>query len=138
MTPIVLFDSTSMEEKIDYQGEPVKASSWYGLSGLHTIAIYYQNFIGRVSFEGTLSKDIDESTIWFPIKTPNGYYVEFPQNPKAQTSVNGGDTGVYGFTFKANVMWIRARVDRSYYMPETTQYPNRSHYGAVRKIMMAL
>lgn len=140
MTPITLLPTTSTIEEIDIQGEPVKAGSWYGIpTGQHTVAIYVQNFTGRVYIEGSISNNISNAT-WFPIDPGTGEtYVEFPRIPNAATSIRGGDNGVYGFTFTANVLWLRARVERSYYLRSSDLTTDEMiSLGSVRKIMMCL
>lgn len=140
MTPITLLPTTSTIEQIDIQGDPVKAGAWYGIpSGQHTIAIYVQNFTGRIYIEGTLSNDPSYAT-WFPIDPGTGQdYVEFPLTPNAATSIRGGDNGVYGFTFTANALWLRARVERAYYLTSSDLTSDEiAALGSVRKIMMCV
>lgn len=140
MTPITLLPTTSTFEQIDIQGDPVKAGAWYGIpDGLHTIAIYVQNFIGRIYVEGSISADT-RNAVWFPIKLGTDTdYIEFPQNPKNNTSIRGGDNGVVGATFTVNALWLRARVERAYYLTSTDLTPDAiSQFGSVRKIMMCV
>lgn len=140
MTPITLLPTTSTIEQLDIQGDPVKAGAWYGIpSGLHTIAIYLQNFTGRIYIEGSLSSDPNNAT-WFPIDPGTGTdYVEFPLNSYAATSIRGGDNGVYGFTFTANVVWLRARVERAYYLTSSNLAADKiAALGSIRKIMMCV
>ena len=45
--------------------------------------------------------------------------------------MNGGDTGVESYTFQANLVWVRAIVDRSY-LP----FPQIADVGAVQQILL--
>ena len=139
MTPIVLLPTTSTYEDIDIVGDAVKAGGWYGIpDGIHTIAIYVQNFTGRVFIEGTLS--VDGTGPWFPIDPGTGNsYVEFPRIPNAASSIRGGDNGVFGFTTTVNAVWLRARVIRSYAYRDPNMTPDQiSMLGSVRHILVCL
>lgn len=135
-----LLPTTSTIEKVDIQGEPIKAAGWYGISsGLHTVAVYVQNFTGRIFIEGTLS-DNPYDAIWFNIDPGTGVgYLQFPIIPSAPSSIRGGDNGVQGFTFKANALWIRARVERSYFLPNRDLNETEMvSLGAIRKILVSM
>ena len=136
---------TSGQEQLDYTGTPVRADGWYGYpDGLHTVAIYVQNFVGRVYIEGSLSIQPTEED-WFAIRlTPDAEYVQYPLNPNNPSSgfVGGasvsGDTSVLGFTFKANILWIRARVHRTYIFVPTLSPDRIGILGNVKKIVLSL
>ena len=137
MTPVVLLPTTSTYDTEDIIGDPVKASSWYGIpGGIHTIAVYVQNFSGILSIEGSLS--LDGKGPWFPLKIEGNDYMEFPRNPKAATSIRGGDTGVVGVTIQANVVFLRARVSRSY-LSKTKLTPEQVTFlGSIRHILICM
>lgn len=123
-------------------GSAVKADGWYGnTSGLHTIAIYVQNLLGRVYIDASLA-DNPGPLDWFSIPLfDDTVYIEYPQNPAAPTGVPQGavigDTGVNSFTFKANILWLRARLDRSY-LPDPMQTETEiAMLGIVRKILLS-
>ena len=144
-TSILLLPGTSGQ--VDMIGPEIPADGYYGFSdGLHTIQIFVTNFTGRVYIEATL-EEVPGPTDWFPIiLNPSGDpFLQYPRNPAAPTgdAWTGGDTGVEGYSFKSNILWLRARMDRSHYIvsePWTdpqfiSQYLGK--YGVVSKILLA-
>lgn len=87
---------------LDLIGEAVPGDSYYGFTdGLHTIAIYGQNLTGRVKIQGTLATNPTDED-WFNVLIdglPFKDYNEF--------------TGVEGYTFTANLVFLRAILDRT-------------------------
>ncbi len=127
----------SSQGQVNMIGSPEKADGWYGYTdGLHTIAVYIQNFRGKVFIEASLVlQPTDED--WFPIHlTPTTAWVEYPKNPMDPTGNIGGDSGVEAFTFKANILWLRARIDRSYMEVENSEEAI-ADLGIVRKIVLS-
>ena len=139
MSSVTLLGSSQMQK--DMTGDPIKADGWYGYpDGLHTIAIVLANFIGRIYIEGTLSSNPSDCD-WFPIKLhPNqtNYYLEFPIDPNSVNEYNGGDSGVFSYTFKVFCLYLRARVERSYFINLTTQPSEIELLGQVRQILLSL
>lgn len=144
-TSIILLSGTG--GYVDMAGPQIPANGYYGFNdGLHTISIFVQNFIGRVYIEASLENNPAE-TDWFPIIiNPTGDpFLQFPINPANPTGdpTYGGDTAVLGFSFTYNILWLRARMDRSHYLisePWTdTQFlaDHLSDYGVVKKILLA-
>lgn len=66
--------------------------------GLHSIAIYLDNFTGRVWVQGSIEELVPNLEIdWFEIHlTPNQFELNFV-----------GESGIQAFNFTANVTWIR-------------------------------
>jgi hypothetical protein len=87
---------------LDLVGNAVPGDSYYGFTdGLHTVAVYGQGLIGRVRIQGTLATNPTEDD-WFSILIdgmPFKDYNEF--------------TGVEGYTFTANLVFLRATLDRT-------------------------
>ena len=82
-------------------GDPQPGDSYYGYTdGIHTIAIYGEALSGRVRIQGTLSANPTEED-WFNILLNGIPYKDY-------TSF----TGVEGFTFTANLVFLRAILDR--------------------------
>lgn len=104
-------------ELISITGDPVKAAGWYGhTNGLHTVAISVQNFTGRISVEAAITTTPVDSD-WFSV-LPNGEpYIQYPQMSYVIQSPATGETSTFGFSFTSNIVWIRARMDRSYFLP---------------------
>lgn len=119
----VSFNLLSHETELSYSGAAVKAGAYYGsIEGLHTVSVSCNNFTGRFYVEGSLSLTPDESD-WFALEIePVTLYKEYT-----------GFSGTEGFTFKANILSIRARVDRDYLAAPT--YDQVSH-GAVSKSLV--
>lgn len=111
------------EEELTYSGDKVRADAFYGnTDGIHTVSVGYTNFTGRFVIEGTLSAT-PADTDWFAIElTPTNFYQEY-------TAATGTD----GFTFKMNILFIRARVDRDYLGAGSY---NSSTHGSVNKALV--
>jgi hypothetical protein len=81
--------------------DPVPGNSYYGFAdGLHTIAVYGTALRGRLRIQGTLATNPTEGD-WFNILL-NGLPFKDYQS----------FTGVEGFTFIANLVYLRAILDR--------------------------
>jgi len=122
---------------LSYTGDKQKGDGYFGQTdGVHTVSARVSNFVGRIHLEGSLATDPSE-TDWFPIALTSGqWYRQYPV--LATPSGNGGlgDTTTEAWTFRANLLWIRARVDRSYITPAPT-YDIAAH-GTVDKILLNL
>lgn len=117
--------------QVNVTGPAVKAAGYYGSTrGLHTLAVYLSDFTGRLYIQGTLATDPQEDD-WFNIELQNNSaYTEFPIVNGSPTGING-DTGVDSFSFEANLVWLRAVVDRSY-LPT----PEDPIHGSISKILV--
>lgn len=117
-------------------GEPVQADGWYGFSdGLHTVSIHTNNFTGRVRIQASLAMSPTE-TDWFDIwLTDEASYMEFPVNPNYPTGHLSGDTSNIAMTFKANVLWVRAILERDYL---NIVEPYDGSYGVINKIVLSI
>lgn len=111
-TSVLLMGSSN--GKFEMVSDPQRGDGWYGnVDGNHTIAIYVNNFKGRIWIEASLASDPGKDD-WFPIYLNGDVpYAQYPENKERPTG-RSGDTGVYAYNFVANVVWIRARLDRSY------------------------
>lgn len=126
---IRLLDDT--QAQINVTGPAVKAAGYYGSTkGVHTAAIYLNDFTGRVYIEATLASDPEEND-WFPINlNGNLEYLEYPFIPTDPSGPHG-DNGIDSVTFDGNFVFIRAKIDRSYL---TT--PADPLHGSIRKILV--
>lgn len=87
---------------LDLTGDAVPGDSYYGYTdGIHTVAIYGQNLSGRVKVQGTLATSPTEND-WFDILISGLPYKDY-----------SNFTGVEGFTFTANLVFLRATLDRT-------------------------
>lgn len=115
--------------------QPVNAGSWYGFSNcLHTISISVQNFTGRLILEGSIAMDPQDGD-WFPVELDGKQCLDFPFT-YSPTGQNGGDTGTFGYTFAANLLWLRVRLEREHlHLPHDTE-EEIGRMGGVRKISL--
>jgi hypothetical protein len=122
-------------DQLSYSSDKVKADGYYGQTdGLHTVSVSVANFVGRIHIEGSLETDPAEGD-WFPIYLTSGNsYREYPINSAAPT---GSNNITEAWTFRANILWIRARVDRSALSPVPSSYSSSQH-GTVTKILLNL
>lgn len=131
-----LLGPSNLVQDIDFVGEPVKAAGWFGMpEGLHTVAMYVNNFTGRVFIEGSLSMDPGCSE-WFPIKVTGCDYVEFPLIQNCPNSMFTGDTITTSFTFRSNILWLRVRVWRSYFLTQADMNDPQFQYGSISQILV--
>lgn len=123
---------------LSYTGDKQKADGYYGQTdGLHTVSARVTNFVGRIYLEGSLATD-PASTDWFPIYLTSGNtFRQYPVTSVPSGSNNLGDTTTEAWTFRANLLWVRARVDRSYITPAPANYDVALH-GTVDKILLNL
>ena len=97
------------ENELDYTGDSVRGDGFYGFSdGIHTVQITVAAFIGRVYIQGTLASDPVEAD-WFNIKVNgNDDYVTYG------TGAGTGVTNTTAYTFQGNMVYLRAKVERSH------------------------
>ena len=129
---VILLPSTG--DKTNFKGEAAQADRWYGFSdGLHTISFHVKNFSGRIRIQATLALEPQENDwfdIWLTETTP---YLQFPTDPQNPTGSYGGDTRVKALNFKANILWVRAVLDRRYLTDAETTLV----YGTVEKVILS-
>jgi len=88
--------------ELDTVGTAVPGDSYYGYTdGVHTVAIYGNALSGRVSIQGTLATTPTEAD-WFDILLQGLPYKDYT-----------AFTGVEGFTFVANLVYLRAKLSRT-------------------------
>ena len=127
---IILMTSTAGQ--LNVTGQSVKFAGYFGMSrGIGTVCWYANNFVGRVYIQGSLATnptDRDFFPLWLESTNP---YAQYPLDPNNPTGLNGGDTGVFSYTFQANLVWVRAVVDRSY-LP----LPQLADVGTIQEILL--
>ena len=124
------------QNSLSYSGSNIKADGYYGQTdGVHTVAVTVTNFQGRIILEGSLATE-PTTTDWFPIYLTSGnIYRQYPVTAIPSGSNNLGDSTTEAWTFRANLLWIRARVDRDYLA--AVSYDVTLH-GTVDKILLNL
>lgn len=159
--PDTVIMMSNTQEVANLTGQSCKADGWYGhTEGLHTIVMNVINFTGRIFIEASLAMTPTDDD-WFELDLSHhgfhshhddqdcgcdhshnhGNYIQFPRNPNVPTGSQetGGDTGSFGFTFRINALWLRARLDRTYLDPALYDLdPNSLQaLGYVNKITLA-
>jgi hypothetical protein len=126
------------QDSLNYSGNAVKGDGYYGQTdGVHTVSVSINNFVGRIHIEASLATN-PTNTDWFPIYLTSGNsFKQYPVTGTPSGSNGLGDTTTEAWTFRANILWIRARVDRSYLDPAPGQYVSADH-GTVEKILLNL
>lgn len=103
---------------LDTTGTAVPGDSYYGYTdGIHTVAVYGSNLTGRISIQGTLATTPTEDD-WFDILLSGLPYKDY-----------SAFTGVQGFTFVANLVYLRAKLDRT--SLGITDYTTAGHVGKI-------
>lgn len=114
--------------------DKVEADGYYGYSdGLHTIAISYNAFKGRIYMQGTLSLEPTESD-WFNIHIQGGLVPSgggYKQFPRTGTD---GFSGIEAYTVEGNFTYLRVDIDRSY-LGDGVTYD--SDYGSINYIRLS-
>jgi hypothetical protein len=97
------------EQSLDYTGDSVRGDGFYGFSdGIHTVQITVADYIGRVYIQGTLASEPVE-TDWFNIKVNgNADYITYG------VGAGTGVTSTLAYTFQGNMVYLRAKVERSH------------------------
>ena len=97
------------KNELDYTGDSVRGDGFYGFSdGIHTVQITVADYIGRIYVQGTLASTPVE-TDWFNIKVNgNDDYITYG------VGAGTGVTNTTAFTFQGNMVYLRAKVERSH------------------------
>jgi hypothetical protein len=113
----------------------VKGDSFYGYSdGWHTIQVVYNQYIGRLHVEATLSTDPAE-TDWFGIKPSVTNGTEFSAGLSfVQFNSNDPGKGAEAYTFRGNFTYLRVRMDRAHVGDGTTY---DTSYGSISKVILS-
>ena len=112
----------------------VEGDSYYGYSdGMHTIAIQYAAFKGRVIIEGTLSLTPTDAD-YFPIQISGGTTVTTGGYKTFPTSGTTGFSGTEAYNITGNFTYLRVKMDRSYLGDGTTY---NSDYGSIAYIRLS-
>ena len=104
--------------ELDKTGDAVPGDSYYGYTdGVHTVAVYGNALSGRIKVQGTLATTPTEDD-WFDILLAGLPYKDYTNF-----------TGVEGFTFVANLVFLRAKLDRT--ALGITDYTLAGHVGKI-------
>lgn len=114
--------------------DKVEGDSYYGYTdGLHTIAVSYNAYKGRIKIQGTLALEPTDSD-YFDIQVQGG--LPASQGGYKQFPVSGTDgfTGVEAYTVEGNFTYLRVKMDRSY-LGDGTTYD--ADYGSINYIRLS-
>jgi len=112
----------------------VKGDSYYGYSdGLHSVQVVYEQFIGRVRIQATLSLE-PSSTDWFDLVPTTTSGTEF--NGAGYVQFNSNEPGNLAecYTFSGNYTFVRVYMDREHVGDGTTY---DSSYGQIRQVILS-
>jgi len=112
----------------------VKGDSYYGYSdGLHSVQVIYEQFVGRVRIQATLSLE-PSSTDWFDLVPTTTSGTEF--NGAGYVQFNSNEPGNLAecYTFSGNYTFVRVYMDREHVGDGTTY---DSSYGQIRQVILS-
>lgn len=129
---ILVQSSTGSEMNVTT--DKVEGDGYYGYSdGIHTFAVSYNAFKGRIYVQGTLSLD-PADTDWFNLQVPGGRTPELGGYKQFPTSGTDGFSGVEAYTIEGNFTYLRVVIDRSSLGDGTTYL---TEYGSVNYIRLS-
>jgi len=110
------------DNQVDQLSDPLRGDGYYGYrDGTQTVAVTFNNFIGRIQIEATLEINPSEQD-WFPVwmnrATPYKQY---------GTATNGTES----FSVRGKFVLIRFRKMRSY-------LSDTSSVGDITKVMLSI
>jgi hypothetical protein len=120
-TTTIIEASTGTE--FNFTSGKARGDAYYGYTdGSHTVAFYCNDFTGRLYIDATLANDPVEAD-WFSI-TLGGVqdYIEATAH-----------TGVVAKTFQGNLVYLRARIDRSHLTPANN---DTLQHGQVTQVLL--
>ena len=112
----------------------VKGDSYYGYSdGLHSVQVIYEQFVGRVRIQATLSLE-PSSTDWFDLVPTTTSGTEF--NGAGYVQFNSNEPGNLAecYTFSGNYTFVRVYMDREHVGDGITY---DSSYGQIRQVILS-
>jgi hypothetical protein len=114
MFSVLLLNSTAGSINVTGTAQQVAGYS-NNINGSNQVNVILTNFIGRIYIEGSLATN-PASNDWFPINVgANLSYLQYPSNFSTPVV---GITGVFTYNFNGSFNWVRARVDRTYLIPQ--------------------
>ncbi len=129
---VTIMSATGTE--MNKYSETVKGDSYYGYTdGFHTIQVTYNQYVGRLRLQGTLSLN-PTSSDWFDVIAtttsgtswnPSGY-VQFNANNPADLSE--------AYSFQGNFTYLRVYMDREHIGDGETYDPS---YGQISRVILS-
>ncbi len=128
----VIMDATGTD--MNAFSTEAKADSYYGYTdGLHTLQVTYDQFVGRLRVQATLSLN-PTATDWFDILPTSTAGTAF--NPAGFVQFNANDPAdrSEAYTFQGNFTFIRVYLDRSHVADGVTYDPS---YGQISRVVLS-
>lgn len=112
----------------------VKGDNYYGYSdGLHTVQVIYDQFVGRIHIQASLSLDPTDSD-WFDILPTTTAGTEFNSEGYVQFNSNEPGNLSEAYTFTGNFTYIRVYMDREHVGDGETY---DSSYGQISRVVLS-
>lgn len=112
----------------------VKGDSYYGYTdGFHTIQVIYNQFVGRLRLQATLSLDPTVSD-WFDVVPSNTLGTSFNEAGFVQFNANDPAAGSEAYSFSGNFTFIRVYMDREHVGDGATYDPS---YGQISRVILS-
>lgn len=129
---INILGSTGVE--MNKYGTSVKGDSYYGYSdGYHTVQVLYDQFVGRLRIQATLSLEPSDSD-WFDLVPSTTAGTEFNSAGYVQFNSNNPADKSEAYTFQGNFTYIRVYMDREHVGDGTTY---DSSYGSISSVILS-
>lgn len=129
---INILGSTGVE--MNKYGTSVKGDSYYGYSdGYHTVQVLYNQFVGRLRIQATLSLEPSDSD-WFDIVPSTTAGTEFNSAGYVQFNSNNPADKAEAYTFQGNFTYVRVYMDREHVGDGTTY---DSSYGSISSVILS-
>ena len=121
-------------QAMNKKSDAIKGDSYYGYTdGLHTFQIVYNQFVGRIRLQGTLSLDPEEAD-WFDIIPSDTTGRRFNENGYLQWNANAPRTGSEAYTVQGNYTYLRLFMDREH-MADGVLYDDS--YGQISQVILS-
>lgn len=114
--------------------EAIKGDSYYGYTdGLHTFQVVYNQFIGRLRIQATLSLDPAEAD-WFDIIPSDSTGRRFNTGGYIQWNANAPRSGSEAYTVQGNFTYLRIYLDRNHVGDGATY---DTSYGQISQVILS-
>ena len=114
--------------------EAIKGDSYYGYTdGLHTFQVVYNQFVGRLRIQATLSLDPAEAD-WFDILPSDSTGRRFNTEGYIQWNANAPRSGSEAYTVQGNFTYLRIYLDRNHVGDGATY---DTSYGQISQVILS-
>lgn len=114
--------------------EVAQGDSYYGYTdGLHTVQVIYNQYVGRLRIQCTLSLSPTEDD-WFDIVPASSTGTSFNPAGYVQFNANNPANLSEAYTFQGNYTYIRVYMDREHIGNGSTYDPS---YGQISRVILS-